>query len=381
MHARVHARSGRRVGAVKGLSLASLGVVAAAAGYVAFPRRAGRALRPSTPFEHGSLVSVVIGTVGRPSLRQTVQAVLDQTYPSVEVVVVDNAPGSGRVDSALEGLVDPRCRVLREPIRGVSAARNTGVRNARGEVVAFTDDDAEPDAGWIEALVNVYSTDTEGIVSAVTGRVVGVDVETPEQRWFEDSGMFDKGGESLVWIFDPNRSFDPRLGSVGTAPLFPYTAGEMGSGNNMSFRRTAFLALNGFDELIGPGTPTKGGEDLELFRRAILQGGAIVYSPQAVVGHHHRATNDELREQMFGYGSGMSAILTKLLFDGGAPAMNMLARVPSGIRILLAPASRRFADGAPSMPLDLKAVELLGYICGPYLYSKSLVVGRRRSDS
>ena len=363
------------------LSIASLGTVAAAAGYLAFPRRAEKDLQRAEVFEHGSLVSVVIGTVGRPSLRKTVQAVLDQTYSSVEVIVVDNAPGSGRVDDALRGLDDPRCHVLRESTRGVSAARNTGVRSARGNVVAFTDDDAEPDAGWIEALAKVYAADAEGIVSAVTGRVIGVDVETPEQRWFEDSGMFDKGSEQLVWIFDPRRTFDAVLGTAGSAPLFPYTAGEMGSGNNMSFRREAFRELNGFDELIGPGTPTKGGEDLELFRRAVLRGGAIVYNPDAVVGHHHRATNDELREQMFGYGSGMSAILTKLLFDGGAPAVNMVRRVPSGIRILLAPASRRFADGAPSMPLDLKAVELLGYVCGPYLYAKSLVVGRRRSDS
>ena len=346
----------------------------AGAGWVLAPRRSPEPLRAAEKFVDGDLITVVVGTVGRPSLSGTVEAVLAQSYPAVEIVVVDNAPTSGRVDDALRSIDDPRCIVVREPRRGVSRARNTGARHASGRVIAFTDDDAEPDSQWLASVAQVYSADRDGVVAGVTGRVVGLAVETDQQRWFEESGLFEKGSTRTVWTLAPTGSIDEELGARGTAALFPYTAGEMGSGNNMSFRKTAFDSLAGFDERIGPGTPTKGGEDLELFRRAVLRGGTIVYDPTAVVGHHHRADHEALREQMFGYGSGMAAIVTKLFLDGGAPARALLGRLPTAFRMLLAPEENRFADGAPPMPRDLKLTELYGYLCGPFLYVKAITV-------
>ncbi|WP_415975824.1 glycosyltransferase family 2 protein [Rhodococcus sp. 077-4] len=358
----------------RGVGFAALAATVAGAGYVLAPRKAPAALTAGDRFTDGDLITVVVGTVGRPSLLDTVQAVLAQSYPAVEIVVVDNAPTSGRVDEALKSIDDARCIVVREPRRGVSKARNTGVRHASGQVVAFTDDDAEPDSEWLAELAAVYSADADAIVAGVTGRVVGIAVETDQQRWFEESGLFEKGARRTVWTMAPEGAVPDALGERGTAALFPYTAGEMGSGNNMSFRKSAFVSLAGFDERIGPGTPTKGGEDLELFRRAVLRGGTIVYAPTAVVGHHHRADHEALREQMFGYGSGMAAIVTKLFLDGGAPARALLGRLPTAFRMLLAPEENRFAEGAPPMPRDLKITELLGYLCGPFLYVKSITV-------
>ncbi|MBY4127481.1 glycosyltransferase [Rhodococcus fascians] len=357
------------------VGLAALAATVAGTGWVLAPRRSPEPLRTGERFVDGDLITVVVGTVGRPSLLGTVQSVLGQSYSAVEIVVVDNAPTSGRVDDALKSIDDPRCVVVREPRRGVSRARNTGVRHARGRVVAFTDDDAEPDSQWLEALAQVYSADRDAVVAAVTGRVVGIGVDTDEQRWFEESGLFEKGAKRTVWTLASVGEVPAELGERGTAALFPYTAGEMGSGNNMSFRKAAFDSLAGFDERIGPGTPTKGGEDLELFRRAVLRGGTIVYAPTAIVGHHHRADHAALREQMFGYGSGMAAIVTKLFLDGGAPARALLRRLPIAFRMLLAPEQNRFADDAPPMPRDLKLMELQGYLCGPFLYLKAITVG------
>lgn len=352
------------------VALLALGV-----GFVVAPRRRPADLPRATPFVYGDRITVVIGTVGRPSLRHTVTAVLNQTYEAVDVVVVDNAPGSGRVDAALDGIDDPRCVVVREPKRGVSAARNSGVAHAAaGVVVAFTDDDAEPDENWLANLAEVYAADVEGDVMGVTGRVVGLNVDTEDQRWFEESGIFEKGGRRLVWTL--NEDVSPDLGERGDAPLFPYTAGEMGSGNNMSLRRSAFELLGGFDERLGAGTPTKGGEDLDMFRRVVLRKGTIVYTPHAIMGHHHRGGRDELRQQMFGYGSGLSAVITKLVLDGGAPAVALLRRVPTGTKMLLAPQQNRFSDEAPAMPLDLKWLELLGFACGPYLWIRSVTTDR-----
>lgn len=365
----------------RAVGLTALTTAVAATGYVLAPRRRPKALATGDMFHYGDLITVVVGTVGRPSLRNTVRAVLEQSYPAVEVVVVDNAPTSGRVDQALDGMSDARCMVVREPHRGLSQARNAGIRHATGAVVAFTDDDAEPDRDWLAELAKVYAADRDALVTGVTGRVVGLGIDTEEQRWFEDSGLFDKGEQTTVWTLGPATPERAELGQRGTAPLFPYTAGEMGSGNNMSFRKSALVSLGGFDERLGPGTPTKGGEDLELFRRAVLRGGTIVYAPTAIVGHHHRAALADLRVQMFGYGSGMAAVVTKLFLDGGAPARALLARLPTALRMLLAPEENRFADGAPSMPRDLKMIELLGYLCGPYLYAKSSIVRDRGINS
>lgn len=87
-------------------------------------------------------VSVVVPTRGRPGfLRRAVGSVLAQTFPDVEVVVVDDGP-SPEVAAFVAGHADERVRLIRhETNRGVATARNTGVAAARGEYLAFLDDD------------------------------------------------------------------------------------------------------------------------------------------------------------------------------------------------------------------------------------------------
>ena len=74
---------------------------------------------------------------------------------------------------------DPRLRVIDERRRGISPARNAGLAAARGDLVAFTDDDAVPDPAWISAIVDVFDADLDGCVSCVTGLV------TPAEQWGE----------------------------------------------------------------------------------------------------------------------------------------------------------------------------------------------------
>ncbi len=289
--------------------------------------------RPGGP---AGLVSVVVCTLGRePRLLETVAGVLGQTYPDVELVVVDNDPASGRTATLLAEVTDPRVRVVAEPERGLSAARNAGLRAARGELVAYTDDDAFPDEDWIAQLVAVLADDRAGVVTCVTGRVLAAETTTAEQGWFESVGIFDKGVERTVWSL---RAADPALGTPGVQTMFfPYTAGEMGTGNNMLFRTAALRELGGFDEALGAGTPARGAEDLDIYRRVVLAGQVLVYTPDALVRHYHRDSYQALRSQMFGYGIGMAAVLTKVLVHGGRPALGVLRCLPRGVHTLLAP--------------------------------------------
>jgi glycosyltransferase involved in cell wall biosynthesis len=317
----------------------------------------------------GDLVTVVVPTIGRDSLAETVRGILEQDYENLQVVVVDNSPSTGRVGRVLGGVADPRFGIITQPIKGVSAARNAGIAAARGTLIAFTDDDAHPTPDWVSNIVDTFVRDTTNTVHAVTGRVVGIEMETAQQVWFETAGVFDKGEAPLVWSVGSSAL----VGTLGEAPdssiFFPYTCGEVGSGNNFCLHRDSITIAGTFDEVLGAGTPTRGGEDLDMFRRILEAGGAIVYQPLAVVGHHHRADQAALRDQMYGYGIGMAAVLTKLAVTGAA--IPVVKRIPQGARHLLHPRSARNVQRPQAMPRLLVWVELAGYMIGPMVYLRS----------
>lgn len=313
------------------------------------------------------LVSVVIATIGRSSLRDTVTSLLGQSHQTIEVIVVDNAPATGNVTTVLSGISDPRLRVLTEPVKGVSAARNTGVAASTGSVVAFTDDDAVPEPRWVTSLFNSFLTDDSGTLAAVTGRVVGINVTTEQQRWFDDAQIFDKGFDRKVFSTQ-DLSTPTALGPAAEVSLFfPWTCGEVGNGNNMAFHRDVFKFIGNFDHLLGPGTMTRGGEDLDLLRRALLAGYAVAYSPDALVGHEHRAKLSDLRAQMYGYGVGMSSVLAKGAHSGGL--VPIIKLMPRGLEFLISPSSGRNTKRPNEMPRSLVWLELAGYLAGPALYT------------
>lgn len=317
------------------------------------------------------LVSVVIATVGRPSLLDTIRTVFDQTHRNLELIIVDNRPHRSTVADLTAEFDDPRLRVVEEPIPGVSAARNRGAHHARGRIVAFSDDDALPDPDWLARIIEPFIDDEDGIVGAVTGRVLGTEAATVEQEWFEEAKIFDKGSQATLWTLGTD-TVPEVLGELGEhGPFFPYTAGECGSGNNMAFRKTALASIGGFDERLGTGTPTRGGEDLDAYRAAILAGWAIAYTPDAVVRHYHRDNMEDLRVQSFGYGTGMAASLTKLLLSGPGGAWAILRRFPRGLHMLLSPTSTKNIDLPREWPLELRLREVGGYLAGPFLFLRS----------
>lgn len=372
------ARAALVLGGLAATATGLLSVALAPRARVAHPSAQPAPLPVALPVAQDELVSVVVCTLGRdPRLVETVTAVLAQTHAGLDVVVVDNDPSSGRVPRLLAGLDDPRLRVVAQPVRGLSAARNAGLAAARGALVAYTDDDAVPEPDWIAEVLAVLRRDAAGVVGCVTGRVLAAETVTPEQEWFEQAGIFDKGGRATVWSLAPVASTE--LGEPGTrSPFFPYTAGEMGSGNNMTFRADVLRALGGFDEALGAGSPARGGEDLDVFRRVVLDGAVVAYTPRAVVRHYHRDSYAALQQQMFGYGAGMAAVLTKLVVHGGRPALAVLRSLPRGVHMLLAPGSAKNVKKPPQMPRSLVVTELRGYLAGPWLYLRSVVVSRRR---
>jgi glycosyltransferase involved in cell wall biosynthesis len=105
------------------------------------------------------IVSVVVQTFNRPDeLRTCLASLRSQTFDEPqEVVEDDNSPELPDVGGVAAG-TGAWCRVIRQANADADAARNSGVRKARGHFVAFTDDDCKPKPEWLEALVRAART-------------------------------------------------------------------------------------------------------------------------------------------------------------------------------------------------------------------------------
>jgi glycosyltransferase involved in cell wall biosynthesis len=185
-----------------------------------------------------------------------------------EVIVVDNAStdDTPAILAALARRLGGPLRIVSEPQLGLSAARNRGLAEARGAVVAYLDDDAVPHAGWLDALLRPYA---DPAVACVGGRIV-LRFPGPPPRWlspdlYSQLSAFDLGDE-------------PRQVRYGKAN-YPY-------GANISFRVERARALGGFSTTVGPrGRHQLVHDETDLCYRLEHAGGVIRYAPDAVVDH------------------------------------------------------------------------------------------------
>jgi GT2 family glycosyltransferase len=277
-----------------------------------------------------------------------------------ELIVVENRPQRSTVAVELRRRFhgDERISYVEEHQRGLSRARNAGLHAARGELVAFVDDDILVDEAWMGAVRSGF--DDVG-ADCVTGLILPVELETRAQVLVERFSSFGKGFLRRTYSAEEPPE---------DQPLFPYTAGYFGSGANMAFRTDVARRLGGFDPARGAGTLARAGEDLDMCIRLLQAGGRLAYEPRAIVWHRHPATHSRLRAQVFGYGVGLGAMLTKQLARGPR-RLALIRRFPSALGYLLDPASRKNAGKGGGFPARLDALELLGLLFGPLAYISS----------
>ncbi|MGA9871725.1 MAG: glycosyltransferase, partial [Rhodococcus sp. (in: high G+C Gram-positive bacteria)] len=211
-------------------------------------------------------ISVVICTRDRiDHLRGALASVLAVDYLDFEVVVVDNASPTDATTKYVTELKDQRVRVVSEPIAGLSRARNTGLRAARHAIVAFTDDDVAVDALWLKSIARGFARDHR--VTCVSGIVPSGEIRTHAQAYFD---------RRVGWA----SSVTPRIFDLAhppaDVPLFPFQVGIYGTGANFAVARDRMFDLGGFDEALGVGSPTNGGEDLDMFFRILMAGDKLV---------------------------------------------------------------------------------------------------------
>ncbi|MET0459245.1 MAG: glycosyltransferase [Ilumatobacteraceae bacterium] len=301
-------------------------------------------------------VSIVIATLDRPDDLATCLGLVcgHRTRHRVEVVVVDNNPGSGLTAGVLDRFPD----VVRveESRRGLAYARNAGFMAATGTVVVATDDDVQIPAGWLDRLVAPFERND---VMAVCGNVVPLELETVSQIDFEASGGLGKG-------YRPR--FVRRAEFADT--LRPFAAWDLGATANAAFRASLFDRpdVGLMDEALGPGMPSGVGEDSYLIYRVASAGFTVVYEPTAWVRHRHRRTPEELERQIRGYYSGHVAHnLTTLVRDGDLRALWQLGAFAKYVAVARL---RSFAQPSRS-PTVVARAQVHGAIRGPVNYVRS----------
>jgi GT2 family glycosyltransferase len=317
-------------------------------------------------------VSVVITTCGlTDGLLDTVRSALTNHHPVAEVIVVDNRPAGPAVADALQAAFDDhRVRYVAEARRGLSNARNRGLHDATGEIVAFTDDDVRIDPHWVGAFVAAFAADPA--VACVTGCILPSELETEAQVLIEEYGGYSKGFTPHTFDLAEHRVDDP---------LYPYAAGTFGSGASSAFRRNALVALGGFDPDLGAGVPSRGGEDLDIQLRVVLAGHRLRYEPCAIVWHAHHRSIDALRRQMSGYGIGLTAYIAKHLVTSRSTRRDILRRVPTAVRFHFRRDSSKNANKSGDYPRDLARRELVGMLRGPIAYAHTRFVHRNATKA
>jgi cellulose synthase/poly-beta-1,6-N-acetylglucosamine synthase-like glycosyltransferase len=203
---------------------------------------------------------------GSRTIRQSLEGLRRMSYPKFEVIVVDD--GSTDTTAAIAGEYD--VRLVRTANQGLSAARNLGWQTARGEIVAYLDDDASPDAHWLHYLAAVF----------VAGRFAGVggpNIAFPDDGFVAECVDHAPGNPTHVLLTDREAEHLP--------------------GCNMAYRRECLEAIGGFDSQF-----RIAGDDVDLCWRLQENGWKLGFHPGAMVWHHRRPSVRAYWRQQVNYG-------------------------------------------------------------------------------
>jgi len=197
-------------------------------------------------------------------------------YPDYEVIVVNDGSQdrTGEITESYDF-----CRLINQPNKGLSAARNAGAEASTGDIVAYTDSDCVADPDWLTYLV----AKMEMSDLAACG---GPNFPPPEDDLVPAAVAVAPGGPTHVLISDE--------------------IAEHIAGCNMAFRRDVLLQLGGFDPIY-----RAAGDDVDICWRLQDAGYTIGFSPAAVVWHFRRNTVAAYCAQQRGYGKAEALVYSK----------------------------------------------------------------------
>ncbi len=300
-------------------------------------------------------VSVVVCTRNRPEhLVKCLRSLQNLSQPSHEILVVDNAPSSDTTRQLVAQM--PGIRYVLEPRPGLSVARNTGIRQSTGNIIAFTDDDVIVHPDWITRLQQGFQNPK---VMVVTGLMLPAELETEAQLIFH-RGYGGPSWEYRTLTFDTQ--FFKEMKHRGV-PVW-----RIGAGANMAFRRKVFELIGDFDARLGAGA-SGCSEDSELWYRVLAEGWLCRYEPTSVVFHCHRRELNSLEQQMYQYMRGhVVALLVQFAkYKHWGNLRRLCVSLPRYY-------SRLFLRGLPNgfkQRYSMLFAEILGCLAGVKFYLKN----------
>jgi glucosyl-dolichyl phosphate glucuronosyltransferase len=218
-------------------------------------------------------LSIVVCTHDRPRDLARCLDGLTALADSAEIIVVDSAsnPSCASLVHSYQGKL-PSLRYVREDVPGLSRARNRGIAEARGKIVAFLDDDATPRAEWAGQLVAPFDADSS--VGCVGGACVAA---------FEDDAQRPRWLSDRLLQFSGVTRFGAQAREARSSSEWPF-------GANIAFRVQALPADGPFAEELGRNADILlSGEESDLVERVQAAGWKIWLAPEAVVEHTVRA--------------------------------------------------------------------------------------------
>ena len=222
---------------------------------------------PNCPYVSGSAhnftCTAVVCTSGRPrELERCIRSLQRTNYTGLRLLVVENGRRAGAEHVAEQHGAD----YLFVPRPGLSRARNEGARRAMTDLVAFIDDDAVADSGWLAAACKEFCS---AQVAVVTGPILPLDDAADSPQF----STLDLGSERRVFARSTPQWFAKA------------NFGGIGHGSNMVFRRDLFVDSPLFDVRLGRGGPLDGADESFAFFQLLDRGWQIVYTPDAIVRH------------------------------------------------------------------------------------------------
>lgn len=223
--------------------------------------------------------SVIVPTYDRPAhIAACVASLRRIERPGgalVEILIVND--GGSALPTGVSDDISDECvvRVIEQANAGPASARNTGAMMARGEFLAFTDDDCRPEPGWLLAFDTALRAQPDALAGGRTVNAIHSAFAEASQLLADFVSSYFSGGD----------------------------AGRFFTSNNLAVSREQFLAAGAFDTSF----PFSAGEDRELGDRWSAQGRPSVRVESAVVRHEHALSARRFVRQHFTYGRGGAA--------------------------------------------------------------------------